>query len=104
MSLYILAPQESKQNVSIKFPLPDYIHSLKLHITEGKKRSAQPLSVSAFLTDGLDRGGIETEQTRISLLVGIVKVLEAYMQLYGSTAAFVETFEPTLAIVKSIAD
>jgi len=104
MSLYILAPQESKQNVSIKFPLPDYIHSLKLHITEGKKRSAQPLSVSAFLTDGLDRGGIETEQTRISLLVGIVKVLEAYMQLYGSTAAFVETFEPTLAIVQSIAD
>jgi len=103
-SLYILAPPEIKQDVTVKFPLPDYVGKLQLHITEAKKRSAQPLSVSAFLTDSLGRDALVTEQARISLLVGIVKVLEAYIQLYGSTAAFVEAFEPSLAIVQSIRD
>lgn len=54
------------------------------------------------MTDNLGRDEVDADQARISLLVGIVKVLEAYMQLYGSTAAFIEAFEPSLALVQAI--
>jgi nucleolar protein 14 len=102
LSLYILAPQEIKRDLAISFPLPEYVRNLELHITEAKKTSPQPLSVSGFLTDNLGRAEVDADQARISLLVGIVKVLEAYMQLYGSTAAFIEAFEPSLALVQAI--
>jgi nucleolar protein 14 len=102
LSLYILAPQEIKGDLAISFPLPEYVRNLELHITEAKKTSPQPLSVSGFLTDNLGRDEVDADQARISLLVGIVKVLEAYMQLYGSTAAFIEAFEPSLALVQAI--
>jgi hypothetical protein len=65
------------------------------------------LSASALLTDKLGRDSINAEQVRISLIVALVKVLEAYMQMYSSTAAFVETFQPclnVLAAMKSVED
>jgi hypothetical protein len=102
LSLFLLAPQDAKIPDS-KFPLPDYARKLDLHITESKKHSPEPLNVSAFLTDKLGRGAIDSEQARISLLIALLKVLEAYMELYNSTTAFVETFEPSLTIVQEIA-
>lgn len=102
LSLYLLAPEKSKVESSPKFPLPDYAHQSKLHIQQPKKNKPQTLSVSAFLTDGLGRDSIKSEQARTSLLVALLKVLEAYTQQYNSTSAFVEVFEPSMNIVQAV--
>jgi hypothetical protein len=64
--------------------------------------SPQPLSASALLTDKLGRDSINIDEVRISLVVAIIKVLEAYIQLYSSTAAFAEGFEPCLTIIEDM--
>ncbi|KAJ2963022.1 hypothetical protein NQZ79_g2018 [Umbelopsis isabellina] len=102
LSLFLLAPEKSKVEASPKFPLPDYAHQSKLHIQQPKKNKPQTLSVSAFLTDSLGRDTIESEQARTSLLVALLKVLEAFTQQYSSTSAFVEAFEPSMNVVQAV--
>ncbi|KAG2186157.1 hypothetical protein INT43_002595 [Umbelopsis isabellina] len=102
LALYLLAPEKSKVEASPKFPLPEYAHQSKLHIQQPKKNKPQTLSVSAFLTDGLGRDSIKSEEARTSLLVALLKVLEAYTQQYSSTSAFVEAFEPSMNVVQAV--
>jgi nucleolar protein 14 len=103
LSLYLLAPENSKIEASPKFPLPDYARQSNLHIRQAKKNKPQTLSVSAFLTDGLGRDSIESEQARTSLLVALLKALEAYIQQHSSASAFIEAFEPSLNVVQAVA-
>jgi Nop14-like family len=102
LSLYLLAPVTTQSKITVAFPLPEYARNQKLHITETNSVSTQPLSASALLTDKLGRGSINAEEVRISLVVALSKVLEAYMQMYSSTAAFVETFEPCLNVLEAM--
>ncbi|KAI9289340.1 nucleolar protein 14 [Umbelopsis sp. AD052] len=102
LSLYLLAPVTTQSKITVAFPLPEYARSQNLHIKETSSASPQPLSASALLTDKLGRDSIKAEQVRISLVVALSKVLEAYMQLYSSTAAFVETFQPCLNVLEAM--
>lgn len=102
LSLYLLAPATTQSKIVVAFPLPDYARSQNLHIVETNGLSSQTLSASALLTDNLGRDSINAGQVRISLIVALVKVLEAYMQMYSSTAAFVETFQPCLNVLEAM--
>ncbi|KAI9316021.1 nucleolar protein 14 [Dichotomocladium elegans] len=98
-ALVLLLPDNTFDNIIPgDFPMPD--EEIHLHIadTAGKNDDQLPaLSLERLAIETVDED--EQNQFRLSLLQAILRLLTRYLQLYASTPALVEVFDPLKSII-----
>lgn len=101
--LYLLAPKHIfKDNVPGNFPLPE-AGKVNLHITDTLGEGIE--RVRSFSLEEMGVEAVEEEdkkELRLSLVQGSIRIMSRYLQLYASTPALVEVFEPVLNFVSKL--
>ncbi|KAI8388156.1 nucleolar protein 14 [Radiomyces spectabilis] len=99
-ALILLSPVELfKKHLPGLFPMPE--ESVKLHIKDAVADDIEHISsigLAQLATETLEND----QAMRLSLFQGVLRMLERYLQLYASTPALVEVFEPFSAIISQI--
>jgi nucleolar protein 14 len=97
----MLAPESTfGDEIPGNFPLTDEQSTLAIKDTQGKSLTSIP---SISLDQLVDEGDDANDNTvRLSLMQASLRMIEQYLQLYASTPALVEIFEPTLLLIKQI--
>ncbi|KAI9300728.1 nucleolar protein 14 [Cunninghamella echinulata] len=101
--LVLLSPKSLfKKSIPGRFPLSEN-HSSSLHITNIKAEGLEhipTITLDQFVVEDEDNNN--NDQLKLSLLQATLRILEKYLQLYASTPALIEVFEPTLLLISEI--
>ncbi|ORZ09154.1 nucleolar protein 14 [Absidia repens] len=100
-SIVMLVPESAfAGQIPGTFPLTDEPSTLMIEDTHGKSLTSIPsISLEQLVNEG---DGEKDNTVRLSLMQASFRMIEQYLQLYASTPALVEIFEPTLLLVKQI--
>lgn len=80
------------------FPMPDEVTKLHIADTNGSDLETIPdLALGRLSVETVEKE--ERNTLRLSMLQSILRLLTRYIQLYASTPALVEVFEPMQALI-----
>jgi nucleolar protein 14 len=101
-SLILLSPKKTfAHEIPGFFPMPEEGTTVELSIQDSEGKGIE--SISAIKLEQLS---IESEESsdelRLSLLQGTLRMLERYLQLYASTPALLEVFQDAHRIVSKL--
>ncbi|CAO3633792.1 unnamed protein product [Cunninghamella blakesleeana] len=102
--LVLLSPKSvfKKSIIPGLFPLSEN-HSFSLHIKDIKMDDVEhipTITLDQFVVE--DDENNNNDQLKLSLLQATLRILEKYLQLYASTPALIEVFEPILLLINEI--
>ncbi|KAF7729989.1 nucleolar complex protein 14 [Apophysomyces ossiformis] len=98
--LVLLAPKSVfEDGVPGTFAMPTETAEVHIQDPQGDASKDIPsVALETLVTESLDDDE-DSNEMRLSLFQGTLRMLEMYLQLYASTPALVEVFEPTLEVV-----
>lgn len=100
-ALILLSPKKifEQQGVPGFFPMPEQETNLSINNTQGEGIE----SISAVKFEQLNVEAEESsDEVRLSLFQGSLRMLERYLQLYASTPALLEVFQDTHRIISKL--
>lgn len=97
-AIVLLSPKDLFEQVSGTFPMPDEVTKLHIADTNGSDLETVPnLALERLSMESVEKQ--ERNTLRLSMLQSVLRLLTRYIQLYASTPALVEIFEPMQTLI-----